>query len=133
KIQTETREGVVIEAGPDSFITSKPQALELIGELGLSGELVKTNEGSKAVSVCVGGKLRALPDGMSFLPTKMLPFVFSDLLTWRGKLRLLSEWRVPLELGEEDESLARFVRRRLGPEALDLVIGPMLAGIYAGD
>ncbi len=133
KIYTETRDGAVIEAGPDSFITSKPQALELVRELGLQGELIKTSQGAKTVSVCVGGRLRALPDGMSMLPTKLMPFVMSDLLTWKAKLRLLSEPWVPRDDGHEDESLASFIRRRLGPEVLDLVIGPMLAGIYAGD
>jgi protoporphyrinogen/coproporphyrinogen III oxidase len=133
KIQTEAREGAIIEAGPDSFITTKPHALELVRELGLGGELVKTNQRSTTVHVCAGGRLRALPDGMSFLPTKLLPFVLSDLLTWRGKARLLAEPWIPAEDGHQDESLGSFVRRRLGPEALDRVIGPMLAGIYAGD
>jgi len=133
KIFTETRDGAVIEAGPDSFVTTKPQALELVRELGLAGELVKTNQGAKTIWVCHGGRLRALPDGMSMLPTKLLPFVMTDLLPWKAKLRLLSEPWVPVEDGHEDESLACFIRRRLGPEVLDLVIGPMLAGIYAGD
>ena len=133
KVQTEVRDGAVIEAGPDSFITTKPQALELIRELGLSGDLIKTNPGAASIYVCSKGRLRALPDGMSFLPTRMIPFVLSDLLTWSGKARILIEPWVPAAQGEQDESLASFVKRRLGPEALDLVIGPMLAGIYAGD
>ena len=133
KIQTETREGAVIEAGPDSFITTKPWALDLVKELGLESELVKTSDGPNTVFVAHQGRLRALPDGMSLLPKKLLPFLTSDLMTWAGKLRLLGELWTPIETGDQDESLARFVRRRLGPEALDLVIGPMLAGIYAGD
>ena len=133
KVQTEVRDGAVIEAGPDSFITTKPQALELIRELGLSGDLIKTNPGAASIYVCSKGRLRALPDGMSFLPTRMIPFVLSDLLTWSGNARILIEPWVPAAQGEQDESLASFVKRRLGPEALDLVIGPMLAGIYAGD
>jgi oxygen-dependent protoporphyrinogen oxidase len=133
KVQTETRDGAVIEAGPDSFITTKPYALELIKELGLEGDLISTNKGNTSVHVVRAGKLKALPDGMGLMPTKLLPFLRSDLMTWKGKLRLLEELKVPLEKGDEDESLANFVRRRLGPEALDLVVGPMLAGIYAGD
>jgi oxygen-dependent protoporphyrinogen oxidase len=133
KIHTETRDGVVIEAGPDSFITTKPHGLELVKELGLEGELVQTAKGPNTVFVCHQQKLRPLPDGMSLLPTKLAPFLLSDLMTWPGKLRLLGELWTPLETGGEDESLARFVRRRLGDEALDLVVGPMLAGIYAGD
>lgn len=133
KIQTETRDGVVIEAGPDSFITTKPWGLELVKELGLESELTQTNKGNNTVFVCHQGRLRPLPDGMSLLPTKLAPFLFSDLMTWSGKLRMLGELWAPIEDGHEDESLARFVRRRLGDEALDLVVGPMLAGIYAGD
>ncbi|MDE2039645.1 MAG: protoporphyrinogen oxidase [Elusimicrobia bacterium] len=133
KIHTEVREGAVIEAGPDSFITLKPHALELVRELGLAGELVKTSSGPNTIWVCSGGRLRAMPDGMGMLPTRLVPFVLSDLMSWRGKLRMLGEPLVPVSAGHEDESLAAFVRRRLGAEALETVLGPMLAGIYAGD
>ncbi|MEW6602249.1 MAG: protoporphyrinogen oxidase, partial [Nitrospirota bacterium] len=70
------------------------------------------------------GRLKALPESP-------LSFLKSDLLSWGGKFRLLYELRAAK--GPEDESVADFIIRRLGHEALDKLIDPMVSGIYAGD
>jgi oxygen-dependent protoporphyrinogen oxidase len=59
----------------------------------------------------------------------------SDLLTLRGRLRIVGEYFVPArkEGGSDDETVASFIRRRLGDEALQKLIDPMTSGIYAGD
>ena len=133
KVRTEVVEGVVIETGPDSFVTLKPEMLELVKELGLEGDLVGTAP-DPTVSVLMGGRLLPMPAGMQLVsPTKLLPFAFSPLFTWKAKLRMMLEPLMPAKKGNEDESLAAFARRRLGDEALDRLVGPMLAGIFAGD
>jgi oxygen-dependent protoporphyrinogen oxidase len=66
-------------------------------------------------------------------PTRLLPFLFSPLFSWRAKLRMAFEPLVRTRRGGDDESLADFTRRRLGAEALDSLVAPMLAGIFAGD
>lgn len=133
KVVTETREGAVIEGGPDSFLAAKPQVIELAKELGLGGDLVPTNDGPRTIFVYTKGKLVPLPDGTGLVPTKLLPFLRSDLLSWNGRVRaVLEPWIPPLD-GDEDESIAAFARRRVGDEAADLILNPMLAGIYAGD
>lgn len=133
KIVTETREGVVIEGGPDSFLTLKPQALELVKELGLTDELVRTNPSQSTIYMLSGGKLKALPDGTGLMPTKAWPLLFSELLSWKAKARFLLEPWVPCEDGDQDESIAEFVRRRFGAEALEKIAAPLLGGIFAGD
>ncbi|MHB8708729.1 MAG: protoporphyrinogen oxidase [Desulfuromonadales bacterium] len=60
-------------------------------------------------------------------------FLKSKLISWPGKLRLAGELFVPPRRDAVDETLAEFARRRLGPEALDKLIGPMVSGIFAGD
>jgi oxygen-dependent protoporphyrinogen oxidase len=133
KIRTESLGGTVIETGPDSFITTKPDMLELVKELGLEGDLIGT-AGPPTVSVLLGGRLVPMPEGMSLAaPTRLLPFALSPLFTSGAKLRMAFEPLVPTRRGGDDESLADFTRRRLGPEALERLVGPMLAGIYAGD
>jgi oxygen-dependent protoporphyrinogen oxidase len=67
------------------------------------------------------------------VPTKLGPFLRSELLSWRGKLRLGAELLVPRRREENDESLGSFFRRRLGDEALERIIEPLMTGIYAGD
>ncbi len=133
KVRTETAGGAVTETGPDSFVTLKPDMLELVRELGLEADLVGTAP-DPTVSVLRGGRLIPMPAGMRLIsPTKLLPFAFSPLFSVGAKLRMALEPLIPARRGDADESLADFTRRRLGPEALEVLVGPMLAGIFAGD
>jgi oxygen-dependent protoporphyrinogen oxidase len=134
RIVTEKVEGCVIEVGPDSFLTVKPQAVDLCERLGLSDLLIERNPASSRVYILCGGKLRTLPDGLtSIVPTKLAPFLTTDLLTPQGKARMLFDVFVPPKRDGVDESLASFIRRRLGSEALERIAEPLMAGIYAGD
>lgn len=133
KVVTKRVDGLILEGGPDSFL-AKPSAMDLIKELGLSGELVESDVRHQWVYVYSRGRLRRLPAGMNLIaPSRMLPFVFSDLISWKGKFRaVLEPWVKPSD-DLADESLADFVRRRLGPEVLDVIAAPLLSGIFAGD
>ena len=133
KIVTEKIGGLAVEGGPDSFLTLKPWALELCRELGIEKELVGTNPRGSALYVYTRGKLRAFPQGMSgTVPTKLWPFLCSGLITWPGKLRMARDLWIARG-GQVDESLGDFIERRLGREALDVLVEPVLAGIYAGN
>ncbi len=133
KIRTETIDGQVVETGPDSFLTTKPEMLELVRELGLENELIGTGIDA-GVDILLGGRLVPMPAGMNLVaPTRMLPFMLTSLFTAGAKLRMALEPLTPARRDGEDESLADFTRRRLGPEALERLVAPMLAGIYAGD
>ncbi|MEW6577873.1 MAG: protoporphyrinogen oxidase, partial [Chloroflexota bacterium] len=134
KIVTDTSSGFVIEGGPDSFITQKPWALQLCRELGLEERLVGTNDARRAVYVLRGGKLRKMPDGMLLIvPTRFMPFVTSDLISWPGKIRMGLDLFIKPRQDNSDESLADFIRRRLGREALEVLAEPMMAGIHVSD
>jgi oxygen-dependent protoporphyrinogen oxidase len=133
KVRTEIVDGAVVETGPDSFVTLKPDMLDLVRELGLADELIKTAPDA-SVSVLKNGCLLAMPSGMRLItPTRLIPFAFSPFFSIGAKLRMALEPLVPVRRGNEDESLADFTRRRLGAEALDRLVAPMLAGIFAGD
>jgi protoporphyrinogen/coproporphyrinogen III oxidase len=131
KILTEQVEDFVVEAGPDSFLTQKPWALQLARELGLEDRLLGTNDQTRTVYVLHRGKPVALPDGvMLMVPTKFLPFALSLLISPLGKLRMGLELLIPRKRDDADETLAEFVRRRLGNEALDKIAEPLMSGIY---
>jgi oxygen-dependent protoporphyrinogen oxidase len=134
KIATETVDGFIIERGPDSFISQKPWAIELCKKLGLGDHLIGTNPLQTKTYVYTGKKMVAMPDGLSLMvPTKFMPFVFSPLFSLPGKIRMGLDLLIPGKGDDGDESLASFVRRRLGEEALQKMAEPMLAGIYASD
>jgi oxygen-dependent protoporphyrinogen oxidase len=135
-IQTEHRDGFLLEHGPDSFISEKPEALNLVKRLGLESQLVETNKEHRRSFIVRNGKLRPVPEGFQLLgPSRLWPFVTSDIFSWLGKARMAMDLLLPrgntnLDI---DESLAQFVRRRLGREALERMAQPMVAGIYTAD
>src|SRR6266516_642608 len=136
-ISTEHRDGFLFEGGPDSFISEKPEAIELAKRIGLSSNLIETNKEHRRSFIVRGGKLRPVPEGFHLLaPSRIWPFVTSDILSLPGKARLALDLFLPrasFTNGEADESLASFVRRRLGREALERVAQPMVGGIYTAD
>jgi oxygen-dependent protoporphyrinogen oxidase len=131
-IRTErTPDGLLVEGGPDSFISEKPWALALADRIGLAPRLRPTDDRYRRTYVVHGGKLHPLPDGFLLLaPARLAPFVGSPLFSWRGKLRMALDLVLPRRPADEDESLASFVTRRLGREALERVAEPLVAGIY---
>jgi protoporphyrinogen/coproporphyrinogen III oxidase len=133
-IQTERIEDCLIEAGPDSFLSAKPAALELARELGLADQVIASNDHLRKTYIWKNGRLAALPEGlMMMVPTKILPLVSTGLLTWGTKIRMgLELLRAPRDMSG-DESVAQFVKDHYGSEAVDYLAEPLLSGVYGGD
>jgi len=131
-ILTEKVDDFVIEGGPDCFLYEKPWALALCEKLGLGDRILNTNE-NRRVFILSKGKLHELPEGfMLMVPTSLTPFIKSSLISWPGKIRMGMDLFIPKKDSDEEESLADFVRRRLGGEVLEKIAEPLVAGIHAG-
>ena len=132
-ILTERFDGWTIDAGPDSMLVQKPAAVSLCRELGIGDRLHPTLP-PRTAYVLRDGRLHPLMEGSAFgFPIRVAPLVTSTLFSWSGKLRMAMELAVPRRTAREDESIASFVRRRFGEEAVDYLAEPLLAGIHAGD
>ncbi len=124
-------EPFIVEAGPDSFLTQKPWALQMARELGLNDRLLGTNDHRRKTFVLNKGKPTPLPDGvLMIVPTRFMPFALSPLISPLGKLRMGLDFFIPAKRDNADETLADFIRRRLGDEALDKIAEPLMSGIY---
>lgn len=133
-ILTEKKDGFIIEGGPDCFLSAKPWALELASRLGIGNRVCGTVEENRGTFILWDGKLHPLPEGVYLMvPTKLMPLLTSGLLTWRGKLRMAMEFFVPKRTDGAEETLAQFVTRRLGAEALERIAEPLVAGVHAGE
>ncbi|MGL4464519.1 MAG: protoporphyrinogen oxidase, partial [Planctomycetia bacterium] len=123
---TERRDGWSLETGANGFLDNKPSTTALCRDVGV--ELVSADAHSARRYVFLGDRLRKLPGSA-------LEFVFSDLLSPWGKIRLLAERLVggPPRDGRTDESILEFTRRRFGNEAADVLVESLVTGIYAGD
>jgi oxygen-dependent protoporphyrinogen oxidase len=137
KVLTETvsePDHFIVEGGPDSFVAQKPAAIELARELGLGDQLMSSNETRRTVYVLRNGKPCPMPDGMLLIiPTRFWPFIVSPLLSPLGKLRMGMDLLIPPRRDDGDETLADFIRRRFGKEALDRLAEPLMAGIHSAE
>ena len=132
KIATEFVDGFLVEGGPDLLLTQKPAGIQLCKDLGLADRLIPTNNDHQRTFLVRDGKLVAFPEDFSLVPSKFWPLVTSPLFSLCGKVRMGLEVFVPRRRDEGDESLASFIGRRLGKEAVRIG-GAMLAGIHSAD
>jgi len=124
----------IIEGGPDTFLATKPWGVALCKELGLGERLHGTNPDKKNTYVLSKGRLFPLPDGLAMMiPTNVSAILRSRLVSWFGKARMGLDFIQPTKTVNGDESLGAFVSRRLGREAYENLIEPLMSGIYAGD
>lgn len=129
KIKTTYENGFVIEDGPDAFVNTKPDIFELIHELGLDSQIIKPKHSN--FFILHKGKLKTVPAGLgSLVPSEIWPFVKTNLISPKGKLRLARERFVKAKADQEDESLADFMERRFGKEMLQNFAEPLFTGVY---
>jgi oxygen-dependent protoporphyrinogen oxidase len=137
KVQTEQvklwDKRFIHDSGADGFLTRKPWAVELAHQLGLIERILPVNAENSRTFVLHRGKPVPLPDGLQLLvPTRLLSFLRSPLFSTWGKLRVGMEMLIPPRRSESDETLADFIRRRLGKEMLDK-LGDLCWGVYNAD
>src|SRR5262249_38267067 len=111
-IETEHRDGFVLEAGPDSFLTIKPDAARLCTEVGLASQLISSNDKDRKTYILVKGQLVPIPVGLEFMvPTRIWPMVSTPLFSFSTKLRMARELFCARRNEAQDESVGEFVRR----------------------
>lgn len=125
-IGSRRREGVLYELGPNSGLDTTPLIDALLSDAGIRDERLDASAAAAKRYILRDGALIALP-------TSPGAFLGTRLFSWRAKLALLREPFVARAPAEREETVADFVRRRLGSEFLDYAIEPFVAGIYAGD
>ena len=127
KVCTISRNGFRVEAGPNGFLDTNPAALDLCRELGIGDRLTAASEAAgRNRFLMLKGRLRMLPGSF-------LSFLASGVLSWRGKLDLLTERLRPPRRDDADESIDAFARRRAGREVAETLADAFVSGIHAGD
>lgn len=124
-IGTDHVDGYSFDWGPNGFLDREPLTLELCKELGLTDQLERANESVNNRYILKGGRLRSVP--MS--PPK---FLMADIISWPGKLRIAMEPFAKARENGTDESIYDFACRRIGREAADYLVQPMVSGVYGG-
>jgi protoporphyrinogen/coproporphyrinogen III oxidase len=137
QLVTERIDGYLLDGGADSWVVTKPHATALVRALGLTGSIVGTRATNRRYYVAWADRLHAVPEGLVLgVPTRLGPLLQTRLFSWGGKARMAMEPFVRarrFQGDDEDESIADFARRRLGREAAERLVAPLLGGISAGD
>lgn len=133
-LDTVEEEGFQVEQSADNFITTVPWGVDLCKRVGLADELIQTNPTHRHTFVVCRGRLRRLPDGFLMMaPTRLWPMAVTPILSPMGKIRAAVEYLLPPRKDPSDESMAAFVRRRLGREVFDRLVEPLVSAVYAAD
>ncbi len=125
-IATWKKDGFIFELGPNTVLNNAFEIDSLCGEAGIMGRRISATPKAAVRYIVKNGRLVKLPGG---------PFGFAatPLFSLKAKLRLLQEPFIKPAPAETEESIATFVKRRLGREFLDYAVGPFVSGVYAGD
>ncbi len=133
-VQTVHEDGYQVEQSADNFITTVPAGVELCRRIGMGGELIGTNPEHRRTFVVRRGRLCQLPDGFSMMaPTRLWPLAVTPILSPLGKLRAAMEYFIRPRTAGGDESMAAFVRRRLGRQVFERLVEPLVSAVYAAD
>ncbi|MGZ8578149.1 MAG: protoporphyrinogen oxidase [Actinomycetota bacterium] len=131
KVRSAIVGGIELEAGPDSLLARKPWAVELCRELGLGDDLVAPAPAATHVYTDKGLlRFPTGPFGISTDPVEMLRW---PGMSYAGKVRAGGDLVLPRRREEGDESLGALLRRRIGDEATETLVAPLLGGLFAGD
>ncbi len=125
-MRTEKRDGYLIDFGPNSGLETSPYIREMVDDVGLANDFIYANEEGNTRYILKNNDLLPLPTGGG-------AFIKSKLFSTRAKFRLFGELFVGKSEDGYYQSIAEFVRRRLGSEFLDFAIDPFVSGVYAGD
>ncbi len=130
-IATDHLEGRIIERGADNFATLIPDALNMTREMGFEDAMIHPNLENRLARVVHAGKIWPIPQGFSLMqPTRLDAIMASRILSWKGKLRVAAEYCIPARRDTTDESLKDFAVRRLGREAFERLVEPIVGGIF---
>ncbi|WP_397539911.1 protoporphyrinogen oxidase [Rummeliibacillus pycnus] len=132
KIQTLRKDNLIIERGPDSFLDQERVIEELAKQLGMEDQIISKVPGKTYVAI--NKQLSPIPDGSILgIPTEIIPFAKSDIISWSGKVRAACDLLLPPSNVKEDQSLGGFLRKRFGEEVVENLIEPVVSGVYSGD
>jgi oxygen-dependent protoporphyrinogen oxidase len=121
-----TEDGFLVEAGPNGFLSGKPTTYELSKMLKIDKDFLSANSNAELRFILKNGKLMQLPDSPG-------SFMFSDILSLKGKLRIAKEPFIKGFNEKAEETVAEFGTRRLGEEAVKFMLDPMVSGVFAGN
>ena len=131
KLRLNEIEGLSLDAGAESILAVRPEAIALAKSVGLTSSIV--NPATSSAAVVSDGVLRPLPTGLiSGIPTDLRALAASNVMSLPGLMRIPLDHVLPQTTIPGDVSVGDYVATRMGREVVDRLVEPMLGGVYAG-
>lgn len=125
KARTRREAGWLIEEGPTGFLSGEPVLEELMSRAKL--DPLPADESAARRYVVHDGRAREIL-------LNPIAFAKSGILSPMGLLRIAREpWIPRRDEREGEESVFDFAERRLGRQAAERLVAPMVLGVFAGD
>lgn len=118
-----------LDVGAEALLARRPEALQLIAELGLEDDVVHPHVTRAAIAS--RGLLHPIPAG-TVMGVPSDPQALSGLLTADEVARVESERGRSFVAVQDDVSVGEWVGERLGAAVVDRLVEPLLGGVYAG-
>jgi oxygen-dependent protoporphyrinogen oxidase len=132
KVRASAFDGGSLDEAADAFLARVPEGVDLCRQLGLDGDLV--SPASRRAHVWSRGALRLLPEAQVLgVPTDLDELADSGILSADGTERVRREGDTRLEPPADDVTIGALMRARLGDEAAERLVDPLVGGINAGD
>ncbi|TDD68535.1 protoporphyrinogen oxidase [Actinomadura rubrisoli] len=131
KLRVSEIAGLAVDEGAESMLARRPEGLDLVRDLGRSGDLV--NPGTTSSAILSRGALRRIPSGQVMgVPSDLRALASSQVLSPAGLARVPLDLVLPGTPRGADVSVAGFIGARVGREVVDRLVEPLLGGVYAG-
>ncbi len=134
-VATDRSSGHVLEMGPDSFVTRKPETMALVREAGLEGSLIGVK--NRRTYIYHAGRFHPMPPVSPLgIPASLRSMAGSSLFSPWGKMRAAWDLLAPrsgVVPGGPDQAVGPFLRRRLGKEVVERLVAPMAGGVHLTD
>lgn len=130
KLRTAEVAGTTVDVGAEAMLNRRPEGVALARDVGLD----VVHPALASSRIWSRGELRPLPRSLMGVPSDLEELRASGLLDDADLARVAAEPTLPAEAVEtgEDITIGDLVDRRFGPAVTDLLVEPLLGGVYAG-
>lgn len=119
---------LTLDVGAEAMLNRRPEGVDLATELGLP----VVHPAVVSSRIWTAGVLRPLPRTLMGVPLDAEEVAATGILSAPGLEVVRKETDLPATLLPEDVSVGALVDSRFGTEVTDLLVEPLLGGVYAG-
>ena len=126
--------GWQLEWGPNGFLDNEPATLRLVERVGINDQLLPSSDLTRHRFLLIKGELVEIPlSPPAFIKSPLMPLGAKLRMAGEIFVRPRKDLGLAAERPETDETVHEFGKRRLGNEFAEVMLDPMVKGVFGGD